>query len=73
MQDCSAEIDNIATQRASESNSNTRDTRFNPLVRIHKEFYILIEGFTKNKVSLNSFLSQEVTKTILSCSLSKDV
>jgi hypothetical protein len=68
---CSAEIDNIATQRASESKSNTRDTRFNPEVRIHKESYVLIEGFTKNCVSLNLFFSQEVIKTILSCSLSQ--
>jgi hypothetical protein len=34
-------------------------------VQIHKESYILVEGFTKNKVSLNPSLSQEVTKTNL--------
>jgi hypothetical protein len=43
-----------------------RDKRFNPEVRIHKESYVLIEGFTKNWVSLNPFLSQGVTKMTLS-------
>jgi hypothetical protein len=42
-----------------------RDTRFSPEVQIHKESYTLVEGFTKNQVSLNPFLSQEVTKTYL--------
>jgi hypothetical protein len=42
-----------------------RDTRFSPEVRIHKESYVLVEGFTKNRVSFNPFLSQEVTKTYL--------
>jgi hypothetical protein len=42
-----------------------RDTRFSPEVRIHKESYVLVEGFTKNRVSLNPFLSQEVTKNYL--------
>jgi hypothetical protein len=50
---------------------HTRDTRFNLEVWIHKESYILIEGFTKNQVSLNPFLSQGVTKTTLSCLLSQ--
>jgi hypothetical protein len=45
---------------------HTRDTRFNPDVQIHKESYVLVEGFTKNRVSLNPFLSQGVTKTPLS-------
>jgi hypothetical protein len=45
--------------------------RFNPEVQIHKESYILVEGFIKNRVSLNPFLSQGVTKTPLSCSLSQ--
>jgi hypothetical protein len=49
----------------------TRDTRFNPEVQIHKESYVLIEGFTKNRVSLNAFLSQGVTKTPLSHLLSQ--
>jgi hypothetical protein len=48
-----------------------RDTRFKPEVQIHKESYILIEGFTKNQVSLNHFLSQGVTKTPLSRLLSR--
>jgi hypothetical protein len=30
--------------------------RFNPEVRIHKESYVLVERFTKNRVSLNPFL-----------------
>jgi hypothetical protein len=42
-----------------------RDMRFYLEVRIHKESYVLIEGFTKYQVSLNPFLSQEVTKTDL--------
>jgi hypothetical protein len=42
-----------------------RDLRFNPEVRIHKESYILIKELTKNQVSLNIFLFQEVTKTDL--------
>jgi hypothetical protein len=42
-----------------------RETGFYPEVRIHKESYILVEWFTKNWVSLNPFLSQEVTKTNL--------
>jgi hypothetical protein len=42
-----------------------RDTRFNPEIQIHKESYVLVEGFIKNRVSLNPFLSQEVTKTDL--------
>jgi hypothetical protein len=45
--------------------------RFNPEVQIHKESYVLIEEFTKNRVSLNPFLSQGVTKTPLNCSLSQ--
>jgi hypothetical protein len=48
-----------------------RDTRFNLEVQIHKESYVLIEGFTKNQISLNPFLTQVVTKTFLSCSLSQ--
>jgi hypothetical protein len=48
-----------------------RDTRFSPEVRIYKESYVLVEGFTKNHVSLNPFLSQGVTKTPLSYSLSQ--
>jgi hypothetical protein len=48
-----------------------RDIRFNPKVRIHKESYVLVKGFTKNLVSLNPFLSQRVTKTPLSCLLSQ--
>jgi hypothetical protein len=48
-----------------------RDMRFNPEVQIHKESYILVEGFTKNRVSLNPSLTQVVTKTNLSCSLSQ--
>jgi hypothetical protein len=48
-----------------------RDTRFNPEVQIHKESYVLVEGFTKNRVSLNPFLTQVVTKTFLSCLLSQ--
>jgi hypothetical protein len=48
---------------------HTRDTRFNPEV-LDKESYALIEGFTKNQVSLNLFLSQGVTKTPLSYLLS---
>jgi hypothetical protein len=39
--------------------------RFNPEVRIHKESYILVEELTKSWVSLNTFLSQVVTKTDL--------
>jgi hypothetical protein len=50
---------------------HTRDTRFNPEVQIHKESYVLIERFTNNRVSLNPFLSQGVTKTPLSCLLSQ--
>jgi hypothetical protein len=50
---------------------HTRDTRFNPEIQIHKESYILVEGFTKNQVPLNPFLTQGVTKTPLSCSLSQ--
>jgi hypothetical protein len=42
-----------------------RDLRFNPEVQIHKESYILIKELTKNQVSLNIFLFQEVTKTDL--------
>jgi hypothetical protein len=48
-----------------------RDTRFSPEVQIHKESYVLVDGFTKNRVSLNPFLSQGVTKTLLSYSLSQ--
>jgi hypothetical protein len=48
-----------------------RDIRFNTKVQIHNESYVLVEGFTKNWVSLNPFLSQGVTKTPLSCSLSQ--
>jgi hypothetical protein len=33
-----------------------RDTRFSSEVQIHKESYVLIEGFTKNRVSVNPFL-----------------
>jgi hypothetical protein len=47
------------------------DTRFNPEVRIHKGFYVLVEGFTKNRVSLNPFFTQVATKTFLSCLLSQ--
>jgi hypothetical protein len=50
---------------------HTRNARFNPNVQIHNESYVLIEGFTKNRVSLNSFLSQGVTKTPLSYLLSQ--
>jgi hypothetical protein len=39
--------------------------RFNPEVQIHKEFYVLIEELTKSRISLNSFLTQVVTKTDL--------
>jgi hypothetical protein len=39
--------------------------RFNPEVQIHKESYILVEELTKSWVSLNTFLSQVVTKTDL--------
>jgi hypothetical protein len=42
-----------------------RNTRFCPEVWIHKESHVLVEGFTKNRVSLNPFLSQEVTKTYI--------
>jgi hypothetical protein len=48
-----------------------RDTRFNLDVWIHKESYILVEGFTKNQISLNPFIFQGVTKTPLSCLLSQ--
>jgi hypothetical protein len=48
-----------------------KDTRFNPEVQIHKESYVLVEGFTKNRISLNPFLTQVVTKTFLSCLLSQ--
>jgi hypothetical protein len=48
-----------------------RDTRLSPEVWIHKESYVLVEGFKKNSVSLNPFLSEGVTKTLLSCSLSQ--
>jgi hypothetical protein len=48
-----------------------RDTRFNPEIRIHKESYVLVEGFTKNWVSLNHFHSQGITKTTLSYLLSQ--
>jgi hypothetical protein len=44
---------------------HTRDTIFYPKVQIHKEAYILVEGFTKNRIPLNHFLSQKVTKTDL--------
>jgi hypothetical protein len=50
---------------------HTSDTIFYPEVQIHKESYVLIEGFTKNRVSLNPFLSQGVTKIPLSCLLSQ--
>jgi hypothetical protein len=40
---------------------HTRDTWFYLEVRIHKESCILVEEFTKNQISLNPFLSQEVT------------
>jgi hypothetical protein len=39
--------------------------RFNPEVWIHKELYVLVEELTKSRVSLNTFLSQVVTKTDL--------
>jgi hypothetical protein len=45
--------------------------RFNPEVQIHKESYVLVEGFTKNQVFLNPFLTQVVIKMTLSCSLSQ--
>jgi hypothetical protein len=48
---------------------HTRDTRFNSDVQIYKESYVLIEGFTENRVSHDPFLTQVVTKTFLSCSL----
>jgi hypothetical protein len=48
-----------------------RDTKFSPEDQINKECYVLVEGITKNRVSLNPFLSQGVTKTPLSCSLSQ--
>jgi hypothetical protein len=48
-----------------------RDTRFIPEIQIHKESYVLVEGFTKNWVSLDPFLTQVVIKTFLSCSLSQ--
>jgi hypothetical protein len=48
-----------------------RDTRVYPKVHIHKESYVIVEEFTKKQVSLNSFLSQGVTKTTLSCLLSQ--
>jgi hypothetical protein len=35
---------------------------FNLEIWIHKESYVLIEGLTKNRVSLKSFLTQVVTK-----------
>jgi hypothetical protein len=41
-----------------------RDTRFNFEARIHKESYILIEGFTKNRVSLDPFLTQDVLELL---------
>jgi hypothetical protein len=47
------------------------DTRLSLEVRIHKESYVLVEGFTKNWISLDPFLSQGVTKTLLGCSLSQ--
>jgi hypothetical protein len=47
------------------------DIRFYPEVQIHKESYVIIEEFTKNRVSLNPFLSQGVTKTTLNCLLSQ--
>jgi hypothetical protein len=47
------------------------DTRFDLEIRIHKEFYVLVEGFTKNQISLNPFLSQGVSKMTLSCLLSE--
>jgi hypothetical protein len=50
---------------------HTRDTRFNPEVQIHKESNILIEQFTKNLVCLDPLLTQVVTKTFLSYSLSQ--
>jgi hypothetical protein len=46
-----------------------RDTRFYPEVQIHKESYVLVERFTKDRISLNPFLSQGVTKISLSCLL----
>jgi hypothetical protein len=42
-----------------------RDTRFNLEVWIHKKLYVLVEELTKSQVSLNSFLTQVVTKTNL--------
>jgi hypothetical protein len=39
--------------------------RFNSEVQIHKESYILVEGLTKSRVSLNHFLTQVVSKTDL--------
>jgi hypothetical protein len=50
---------------------HTRDTRFNLEVQIHKESYVFVEGFTKNQISLNPFLSQGVTKIPLSGLLSQ--
>jgi hypothetical protein len=38
---------------------------FYPEIQIHKKSYILVEGFTNNRVYRNPFLSQEVTKTNL--------
>jgi hypothetical protein len=42
-----------------------RDTRFNPEVQIYRESYVFVEELTKSRVSINPFLSQEVTKTDL--------
>jgi hypothetical protein len=40
-------------------------TRFNLEIQIHKESYVLAEGLTKSRVSLNPFLTQVITKTDL--------
>jgi hypothetical protein len=48
-----------------------RDTRCSPEVQIHKESYILVEGLTKSQVSLNPFLTQVITKMLLSYLLSQ--
>jgi hypothetical protein len=44
---------------------STRETRFNHEVQIHKGSYILVEGFIKDRVSLNSFLTQVCHKDVL--------
>jgi hypothetical protein len=43
---------------------NTRDTRFYPEIWIHKESYILVDGFTKNRVSQPFFFSRSHQDTL---------